>query len=135
MAPYRQTLSMLYYDLDKAGYAHDKQILDHRAGRSFSAGIARTEKACFTYHTVLINARVAPHFGRNDSLSAMVAMICTQDSKNGGNVIISEFGRKDFLQPGDVMFFRASSNQYWICAYEGQRYSFVHAIPKNLKML
>lgn len=93
MAPYRQTLSMLYYDLDKAGYAHDKQILDHWAGRSFSAGIARTLRACFAYQTALINARVAPQFDRNDSLSAMVAMTCTQDSKNGGNVIISEFGR------------------------------------------
>ena len=93
MAPYRQTPSMLYYDLDKASYAHDKHFLDHWAGRSFSAGIARTLRACFAYQTVLINARVAPHFDRNDSLSAMVAMTCTQDSKNGGNVMISGLGR------------------------------------------
>lgn len=47
---------MLYYGLDKAGYAHNKQIVDHWADRSFSAGIKRTERACFTYHPVLVNA-------------------------------------------------------------------------------
>ena len=53
MTPYHQTLGMLYYCLDKAGYAHNKQIVDHWADRSFSAGIKRTERACSTYHPVL----------------------------------------------------------------------------------
>lgn len=126
---------MLYYSLDKAGYAHNKQIVDHWADRSFSAGIKRTERACFTYHPVLVNARVAPHLDRNDSLSSMVAMTCARDFKNGGNVIIPLFKRQYALRPGDVMFLRASLIEHWISAYEGQRYSFVHAIPENLNNL
>lgn len=132
MAPYHQTLGMLYYGLDKAGYAHNKQIVDHWADRSFSAGIKRTERACFTYHPVLVNARVVPHLDKNDSLSSMVAMTCTRDFTNGGNVILPLFGRQYALRPGDVMFLRASLIEHWISAYEGQRYSFVHAIPENL---
>ena len=61
MAPSHQTLGMLHYGLDKAGYAYNKRIVDHWADRSFSADIKRTERACFTYHPVLVNARVAPH--------------------------------------------------------------------------
>lgn len=30
------------------------------------------------------------------------------------------------------MFLRASLIEHWISAYEGQRYSIVHAIPENL---
>ena len=135
MAPYHQTLGMLYYGLDKAGYAHNKQIVDHWADRSFSAGIKRTDRACFTYHPVLVNARVAPHLDRNDSLSSMVAMFCTGDFREGGNVLIPLFGRQYALRPGGVMFLRASLIEHWISAYEGQRYSFVHAIPENLNNL
>lgn len=135
MAPYHQTLGMLYYGLDKAGYAHNKQIVDHWADRSFSAGIKRTDRACFTYHPVLVNARVAPHLDRNDSLSSMVAMFCTGDFREGGNVLVPLFGRQYALRPGGVMFLRASLIEHWIFAYEGQRYSFVHAIPENLNNL
>ncbi len=132
MAPYHQTLGMFYYGLDKAGYAHNKQIVDHWADRSFSAGIKRTERACFTYHPVLVNARVAPHLDKNDSLSSMVAMTCARDFKNGGNVVIPLLGRQYAVRPGDVMFLRASLIEHWISPYEGQRYSFVHAIPENV---
>lgn len=36
------------------------------------------------------------------------------------------------MRPGDVMFLRASLIEHWISPYEGQPYSFVHAIPENL---
>ena len=132
MAPCHQTLGMLYYVLDKAGYAHNKQIVDQWADSSFSAGIKRTERACFTYHPLLINARVVPHLHRTDSLSYMVVVISTGDFKKGGNVLIPLLGGQHTLQPGGVMFLRASLIIYWISAYEGQRYSFVYAIPESL---
>lgn len=45
---------MLYYSLDKAVYAHIKEIVDDWANTSFFAGIKRTERACFTYHLVVV---------------------------------------------------------------------------------
>lgn len=108
MAPYHQKLGMLYYGLDKAGYEHNKQSVDHWADTRISAGIKRTERACFTYHPVLVNACVAPHLDRNESISSMVAMTYMGDFGEGGNVVLPLLGRQYTLQSGSVMFLRAS---------------------------
>lgn len=135
MPPYHQTLGLLHLALDRKEHEYNMQIVNHWKDTCFSAGIIRTERACFTYHPILLNARVAPHLDRFDSLSGIVAMTCDGSFTNGGNVVLPLFGRQYTLRPGDVMFLRASLIEHWISAYEGQRYSFVHAISENLNNL
>ena len=59
-------------------------------------------------------------------------MTCTRDFKNGNNVVVPLLRRQYAQRPGHVMFLRASLIEHWISTYEGQRYSLVHAIHKNL---
>lgn len=81
MAPYHQTLGMILCAFDKEQYEYNRDIVQHWAETSLSAGMVRTSRACFTFHPVLYNARVGPHLDRNDSLSGMVVMTCTGTCK------------------------------------------------------
>lgn len=123
---------MLLSAFDRAQYDYNRDIIKHWSNLTLSRGYIHTERSCFTYHPVLLNARVEPHIDKNDTLSGMVAMTCVGDFTGGGNVIIPLFGRQYAMRPGDVMFLRASLIEHWITAYEGQRYSFVHAVSENM---
>ena len=135
MAPYHQTLGQIFLAYDPAQYAYNKQIYEHWVNNTSLAGLKRTERACWVYHPTLVSARVSPHRDKYDLLSVMVAMTCSGSFKNGGNIVIKQFKRQYAMRDGDVMFLRSRLLEHAVSPYDGERLSFVHAIPENMANL
>jgi len=125
MAPVDQTLGMLFEVFDKARYDEYRKLYDHWADESALAGLKRTERACWSFCAILMNARVGPHRDDLDLQGGMVCMTCHGDFE-GGALILRALGIQYDFQPGDVMFCNASLLEHAIGPWDGQRVSFVN---------
>lgn len=78
-----------------------------------------------------------PYFNAQRCLCSIKANSLSHlgDFSEGGNVIIRLFERQYAIKNGGVMLLRASIIEHFVSAYEGQRYSFVHAMAENLSNL